>query len=278
MIKKYDLINKIHVISVDKNHKHNYIANKILNDKKVNEFNNIEAMAKYLNTSPSTLSRFAKEIGLDSYKNIHLLVEEIWDEKTSQLDINLTNDPTSVTTIANLYYETIAMTEKILNGSFKDVENICFSILNAKKIVFFAVGGTYLICLDLSNKLNRLGFNTIALNDFNNVYYHLKNLEKNDILFLISYSGKTAEVIKTAKECKNSQQAKIIAITNKKPNLLTDLADINLKVESLDPLIRNSSIFSRISIFLASDVIYNYLLEIDNNYFKSKLETTKIIK
>ncbi|WP_348736192.1 SIS domain-containing protein [Spiroplasma endosymbiont of Ammophila pubescens] len=84
------------------------------------------------------------------------------------------------------------------------INNVIKHFKEARRIVVFAIGGTYNVTKDFQKKkkkLLRIGFNIIAINDFHNGYFLAQQLNENDLAFFVSYSGETLDLIKLARIC-----------------------------------------------------------------------------
>ena len=134
--------------------------------------------------------------------------------------------------------------EKIIN-----VRNVLLTVRkNKKKIMIFGNGGSAAIASNASVDLTK-GANIRAVNFneadlitcFSNDYGYEKWVEKsvdfyadsNDVLILISSSGKSLNMINACKAAKNKKISKIITFTgHDKNNPLSKLGDINFWIDS----------------------------------------------
>ena len=133
--------------------------------------------------------------------------------------------------------------------SFEAIVNVFNKIKrNKKKVILIGNGGSAAMSSHVSVDLTKqCGIRAINFNEadlitcFANDYGYEKWIEKtidfyadkNDILILISSSGKSKNMINACKAAKRKKISKIITLTgSKKNNPLSKLGDINLWVDS----------------------------------------------
>ena len=86
-------------------------------------------------------------------------------------------------------------------------------MLNAHKVFFFGVGDSYSVALSAMYKFSCIGIVCNATNDLDHMLKMASQLSENDVVVLISYSGKSQAIINVAKELKRMKKI-TIAITN----------------------------------------------------------------
>jgi D-sedoheptulose 7-phosphate isomerase len=138
--------------------------------------------------------------------------------------------------------------KEIFDKILKIKKLIMMSKKNKSKILVFGNGGSAAIAshfsVDLTKnaKVSAMNFNeadliTCFANDYGFENWISKTIEhyadKNDILILISSSGRSKNMINACKAAKKKRVLKIITFTgNKKNNPLSKLGDLNLWVDS----------------------------------------------
>lgn len=138
--------------------------------------------------------------------------------------------------------------DKTIKKIFAIKEVLLKTKKNRSKVLIFGNGGSAAIASHVSvdltknTKIRAVNFNEAdLLTCFSNDYGYEKWIEKtidfyadkNDILILISSSGKSKNMINACKAAKRKKISKIITLTgSKKNNPLSKLGDINLWVDS----------------------------------------------
>ncbi|MGL5617803.1 MAG: MurR/RpiR family transcriptional regulator [Metamycoplasmataceae bacterium] len=171
-----------------------------------------------------------------------------------QLSYNIGSDTSIEDRIKNLRsYNNYAINETLMNLDLKNFSNICKEISNAKKIIIFGVGSSYLAALELATNLQKIGFNVVALSDVHNSILKVAHFTNNDLLICFSKSGKTKEVL-FLNESTKLIGGKTLLITVEKENLKNVDFLINLKDLVKDNRIIATS--SKISQIILSDAIF----------------------
>jgi RpiR family carbohydrate utilization transcriptional regulator len=103
-------------------------------------------------------------------------------------------------------------------------------LASAKSITFFGLGGSGPVALDAQHKFFRFGIPVVAHTDYINQRMIVSMMNTDDILVLISFTGRTTEIVKTAKIAK-SNGVKTIALTSK-DSPLAKLVDVVLHIHA----------------------------------------------
>ena len=158
---------------------------------------------------------------------------------------------------------------------YHELEKAIELINSAKTIYLLGVGGSSVVCLDFYHKMTRIHQNVIYDRDQHTLMARIAQLEKDDAVIVVSYSGETESVNSIVKNAKKIG-AKIIGVT--KFNLkstLSNLSDIKLFVPIEEKEIRLGSITSRNSLLIITDLLYYGIAKIDFNSTKDLLVRTR---
>ena len=158
---------------------------------------------------------------------------------------------------------------------YHELEKAIELINSAKTIYLLGVGGSSVVCLDFYHKMTRIHQNVIYDRDQHTLMARIAQLEKDDVVIVVSYSGETESVNSIVKNAKKIG-AKIIGVT--KFNLkstLSNLSDIKLFVPIEEKEIRLGSITSRNSLLIITDLLYYGIAKIDFNSTKDLLVRTR---
>lgn len=152
--------------------------------------------------------------------------------------------------------EDIEKTFSLVNT--KEIKNIVREIQKVKTIYVVARGTSKSVGSHLNHLLLTLGFRCIFLEDYNLITNVAKTLESNELVILISLSGKTDKVLEIARIAK-IKKTKIVSITNFYKNPLSSLADFKLYCisEQKDTKVNDSA--SRIGMYLIVEIIIETL-------------------
>ena len=176
--------------------------------------------------SESAIVRFYKVLGFSGYHEFKVaLATEIAGKSYYHTYSELTDSDT-----------VHDVKEKFFNGLIKTLhenyslitdellEQAVDLLSEAKRIFFIGYGQSGNICANAAFKFMRMGFECYHSFDSHYNSIHLSDPREGDVLFCISFSGLSKDVVVPSKECK--PVAKIIALTGTCKSPLGQIADI----------------------------------------------------
>lgn len=230
-------------------------------------------------SSAPTVVRFSKKMGFNSLTafKISLSAETKQPaEITGYSDVD-PNEPFQVlkNKLANNAQFTINETkelfnEKVFNEACKLIESTNFCFVSG-------IGASRLAADDFVQKWTRLGKNVVSETDYNQLLPQLVINAKHSVLFLVSNSGKTPELVALAETAK-SLKIPIIALTQFGQNRLSKLADIHLQTSRpMEAEARSAATNSIIAQFLTIDLLFYLYISKNQKYNKKILSTRQAI-
>lgn len=236
----------------------------------------VEKIAEAAYTSPASVVRMCKKLGYNGFKDFKIdfilanAKIEIPESKEYQ-DVILTkayeNGKSAIENNIRVLDETL----KIFNVEV--VEQAAQTIMNARKILIFGKGSSYLVCKDLEMKLRRINKFAIAQDESHDQLVDASFLNNKDVIIFISNSGKTKEIISSALLAKENK-ATVISITKLGSSMLADLSDIVLYTASLEGEFRSAAMTSRISQLSMVDALFSHCAYVDIERSVRMLEKT----
>lgn len=224
-------------------------------------------LARASNTSEASVSRFCKNLGFKNYRSFQFslardLAMQMGDVELTR-DVSLDDIEQSLTNIKHAKQREIAATLDALEPStLRRVVNL---FLHADLIVFAAVGNTNAVAIDAAIKFGQLGMRSIASTISENTTSISLAMHENDVLVLISNSGKSKRLERIQRGAKRSGATVILMCSDPTAPLARN-ADIVLRTVSYEALLTTADFsFSKISATLLIEVIYNFLLPIVPN-------------
>jgi len=212
-----------------------------------------------IGVSEASVIRFCKSIGIGSFKSFKLaLVKDLTLTEMNLTDFSILQQKD--TTPYDSFQKVIQVNKFAIESCTdsmdkKELLKAVDAIKDAKKIVFFGVGGSSTAALDAHYKFTRLGYQSITSLDFHYLLTVIPYLNKNDIFVAISTSGKTRDVLELAQFAKK-KEAIVIAITNLDKSPLYKTADIRLCTPNVEQDFRIGSIPSRMTQLTVIDTLY----------------------
>nr|WIF88744.1 SIS domain-containing protein [Acholeplasma laidlawii] len=145
--------------------------------------------------------------------------------------------------------------------------------MNARKILIFGKGSSFLVCKDLEMKLRRINKFCVAQGESHDQLVYASFINNKDVVIFISNSGKTKEIISSALLAKENKTP-IISITRIGSSILADISDIVLYTSALESEFRSAAMTSRISQMSVVDALYAKCAYTDIDRSIQALETT----
>lgn len=257
------------------------IADFILNNPDIVKSTSSEALAQQINVSQSAIIKFSQKLGASKFSEFKLAISEELIRKESDNTVNLHDDITDkddLSVIAEKLFleKQQALKESLsLNPSSKIAEVISY-LLEAKRIQLMGIGNSALVAKDLFYKLSKIGLTAFTEIDTHAQLAISQSLTKQDLLFIISFSGTHREILLAAENAK-SKGVPIIALTALTPNPLHALTDQLLFSVADESEFRSSSIASRTAQHAITDLLFMGLVQQKERANTLILESRKLI-
>ncbi|MEG0754129.1 MAG: MurR/RpiR family transcriptional regulator [Angelakisella sp.] len=212
-------------------------------------------------TSTGSVMRVCKKLNIESFRDFRLqLASDLGDylqgslafknqtpiERQDSLD-QITDKVCGSNARAILDFKQLNLPET--------VHRVVEMMGKAKSLDFYGSGVSNLICIDAQMKALRLGIPATAYSYYAQMAIHSRTSDKNNLAFLISYTGQTTEILSIAAMLKKLK-VPTVSITGNTGNALLELCDVNLFVNSFESVYRIGGMSSRISTLNVLDILY----------------------
>lgn len=188
------------------------IVNYIIKNKETAVALSIQHLASQLYTVPNTITRLSKKLGYESFSQMkNKLKEEIQQNKAIPEEDSLLYNIDKTTRL--LDEEKYVLVSRIIS--------------EGRRVLFFAVGDTAPFCEIMIKNIKVVGKHGEYYVHRHDMVHEVNHLEKSDVLFLISLSGETPQVLDIARLAKK-RGVRLISLTHFNKNTLQNLADLNL--------------------------------------------------
>lgn len=220
-------------------------------------------LAKASQTSPASVIRFCKSIGIPSFTELKLKLSAEIDSPsyTSYSDISPGEPIKAIKNklLGNAYQsmkETVNLIEE------RVINDINTQIRQAPILYVYGVGASYLVAENIAQKWNRIGKTTVCLADSHLLLVILTTAPKGAVFIGISNSGETKEVIHLMEIAKDVGMT-TISMTQFGSNSLSHMSDVSMQtVRSKEAELRSAATSSLLAQFMAIDVLfYAYITE-----------------
>jgi DNA-binding MurR/RpiR family transcriptional regulator len=234
---------------------------------------NIVDYSKEIFTSKSTISRLSQKLGFSTILEMKLFINQ--ELTKQQMSYGISSNNTVDDRVNNLRsYNNYAINETLINLDLDNFSKICKEIINARKIIIFGVGSSYLASLEMATNLQKIGLNVVGSNDVHNSILKVAHFNNDDLLICFSKSGTTKEVL-FLNECVKSVGGKTFLITANNEKLKN--IDLTINLRELEKNVRVIATSSKISQIILSDAIFLeiYSLINKNNQIEKEIEFLK---
>jgi DNA-binding MurR/RpiR family transcriptional regulator len=236
----------------------------------------VEKIAEAAYTSPASVVRMCKKLGYKGFKDFKidfiLANSKVEIPETSEYtDVILIKDQNSgIKAIEN---NIRALEETVNLYDEKTYTKAAGLIMNARKILIFGKGSSFLVCKDLEMKLRRINKFCIAQGESHDQLVDASFINHKDVVIFVSNSGKTKEIVSSALLAKENKTP-IISITRIGSSILADISDVVLYTSALESEFRSAAMTSRISQMSVIDALYAKCAYTDIDRSIQALETT----
>lgn len=239
----------------------------------------VKELAKRSRTSDASVLRFCKTLGCSGYRDFivqlssALAVKDNIDEQYT--DIQPGDDLSTI--VKNVSYnncKSIEDTMQVINN--EEISRAVELLRSAKRIEFYGIGASGLVCMDAQQKLMRINKTCYALTDGHTQLMAAALMSEDDVAVLVSNSGMTIEILDSLNVIK-STGAKTIAITRYSKSKLANLADVVLYVSTPEVTIRSGAMGSRIAMLNIIDILFSGIASADYRNIKKYLNKTHIM-
>ena len=207
-----------------------------------------------IGVSEPTLIRFCKAVNFDGFQKFKLTLAQqlAADEYFTSYEI----DPDDSIQV---------LTEKVFDTTISEILNIrsqlnqelleeaIEALANAKRIEFFAFGGSAPVAMDAQHKFFRLKIPSSCISDPHIQFMSANSLNEDDVVVAISHSGTTSALVDTVRTVR-SFNARVIGLMPSGTPLSKE-CDISLEVDVGDSARLNSPITSRLAYMAIIDVL-----------------------
>ena len=191
----------------------------------------INELAVGTNSSYASINRFCRKIGYSGYKELkNDLINDITNKQSSEevTALEITSDMTTKIVCEKVYHLAFKILEDSLSIiDISIIDKVVDVMLNANKIFFLGTGASGISAYYAYSKYFRIGVNCFFENDTTLKMLQVGLLKEGDVLFAISSSGRTIDIVEAAKEAKK-RGVTIISLSDFTISPLSRTSDYNL--------------------------------------------------
>lgn len=192
----------------------------------------IQKLSQKLFTVPNTIVRLSRKLGYEGFSELKLAL------KTEQETNSIPNTELP---------DSIKKTYQVMD--MNTIDKVCKKFQEAKNIYFYGIGDSVSFCEMMAKNLRCVGKKTEFFTHRHDLIYNAENIKPKDVVFVISVTGETNQIIEATNIAKE-RGAYIISITHFCKNSLVNLADISLYCWACKQKLNNYDITDRIGIMI----------------------------
>jgi len=231
------------------------IADVIMQDPEAVVYVTLTDLAEKAGTGETSVLRLCRKIGFKGYqefklalaqdlvvpvRNVHSEIDESDDLQSMAMKITMENT------------QAIENTLNLLDVG--QIELAVEAIGKARKIYFFGIGSSAYTAMDGKYRFMRLGFDAEVENDPHIMAMTASLMGKEDVLFAISTSGSTKDIVDAASLAKKNSVF-LICLTSHLRSPLTQYADVVLLSKSRETPLQGGAFSSKISQIHVLDIL-----------------------
>ena len=245
------------------------------NPEQIVNYNTLE-LADLIDTSQSAIIRFIKKIGYKGYIDFKIDVAKSLEESNDFFPDEVITKNESIENIIskskNNGSATVEKTYSLIDT--EAIKRAIDDINKANNIYLAGVGSSGLICEDFSYKLQRSGKKVFYQVDAHTNLALVTNIDKEDLLIAISYSGLTKEIL-IASEYAKKVGAKVISISKSLNSTLAHNSNELLLIPEIERKMRYGAISSRLSSQIITDILYYGYVAANTEKVNENMRTSK---
>lgn len=217
----------------------------------------INDLADACNVSETTVVRFLRKLGYNSYQVFRVnIAQEISHGKSENIYSEITEEDNVTEVINKVIHSTaqaITDSSEILDP--QHLTQIVEKLIAARNVFVIGVGASAALAFDLNHKLLRLGLNSSFCNDSHLINIKCSNMTSEDLLVAFSHSGESREILGGATYV-GQNNCPVVAITSYPHSSLASLATYIMLSSSQETRYRSDAMTSRFIQLTVIDMIY----------------------
>jgi len=223
------------------------LANYLLSNKYEASFLTADEMAAEIGTAPSTIVRFAKDIGYGGYPGLQkhlrkLLIKKI--NNIGQLEKAKKFKPPEKETVISLsLVKSLANLHKLIEmQNEKDIKKFASLLISSHKKYIIASRSAFSLGHFFFFQTRKIIPGVFLLNNFDNgIYDTMREIDKEDVIVAISFP-RYAKLTMSFAEYFHKRGTKILSITHNKTSPLFKVSEVSLFCPYEGPTFHNSNV------------------------------------
>lgn len=223
-----------------------------------------QKLAASVGVSQSSVVKFAQKLNYKGYPALKLdILDDITNTNANpqQLHGSIRVNDDYVTMCSKLVQSKITVLQQTQSLNEEHAIDAAVDLLlRARRVILTGLGGSALVAKDFCFKLQKLGITALSEVDGHAQLALVTTLDHNDVVFAISESGLTREVVDIVMQAKENHTP-VISVTKFGSTTINNMADVKLYSVAEEAATRISSILARTAQELIIDVLFITLMQ-----------------
>ncbi|SHE25218.1 MurR/RpiR family transcriptional regulator [Actinomyces glycerinitolerans] len=257
------------------------LAAQILTDPRAALSATTASLARAAGVSQASVVRFARALGYSGLPELRLALaqelsrQDLEREQAGVAQGQINADDTLEELAAKIAFHEARSIEQTVAGLNLDaLERAARAIADHAPVTAFGVGASGLVASDLSQKLQRIGLPCQFSPDTHVQLVHAALLDTDDVAVGISFSGRTAEVLR-ALRLAHGRGALTVAVTGNPASPIAAAADLVLVTIARETELRAAALASRMAQLAVIDVLFARVAQLRYDDLGAALEMTR---
>lgn len=250
--------------------KERLVADYVLSDPDV-VYRSITEAVKRSGAGYGSVVRFCKRLGYSGFQDLKIQLTKDMAVRTAAKE-NETGEEGSLARLREACLENIRHTAQLLSED--TLTAAAKALLGAESVLVVGFGASGVTAKEVEFRLTRFGIRAISEPDSQLQRTRAVSLASNDLLFMVSFSGSTKDIILIG-ELASKVGATTLCLTNFAESPVAELSDIRLLTSvRIDPL--RAEVASRVAASFVLDAVFDRMARLDTSVQKVLEETFNI--
>lgn len=231
------------------------IADVILKDPEATVYVTLTDLAEMAGAGETSVLRLCRKIGLGGYQEFKLALAQDLVVPVRNVHSEINEGDSLRDMAAKITEENTKSLENTLNLlDMEQMERVMEVLGKSRKIIFFGVGSSAFTAMDGHYRFMRMGFNTVVVTDSHLMAMQAALMGEGDVLFAISTSGSTKDVVDAVQLAKKNNVFSV-CLTSHLRSPLTQHADAVLLFKSRETPLQGGAFSSKLSQIHVLDIL-----------------------
>jgi len=250
------------------------VADAVQNDPEETVLATVTDLAEKAGVGETSVIRFCRKLGFRGFHGFKLSVAQDLVSAPAQINGQIDDSDDSLTIARKITSNNAQMIQNAMDLlNIDSLNEAVRTLLGAKRIFIYGVGSSGFTGLDAHYRFMRLGLNVEVQRDSHIIAMSAALVGKGDVVFGISTSGSTKDLVDPVKEARQNG-AKVICLTSHAKSPITNYADTVLLIPSKESPFQGGSLFTKIAQLHMIDILANLLFMNKKNEARHAIKKT----